>query len=199
MLKSIKSFYLSIFLCLSLPQSSAAPEILTTLEEHRDALTQVLENAQTRVIIVSPYITTYAISSDDLISKIKSAQNRGVQVVIYTDNRLDTTKDGSLKPTALEGRKKLAQAFSGLFVAKKIHAKVLISDDDDITVGSFNWLSALRDEANQYSNHEQSLRVAGEAAKVLIEKSKTALDALESEENNIQNFTRNIKMISFHT
>lgn len=192
MLKSIKNFYLSIFLCSALPQSSAATEILTTLDEHRDALTQVLENAKKRVIIVSPYITTYAISSDDLISKIGEAQGRGVEVVIYTDNRLDT-KDGALKPTALEGRKQLAQAITGLFVAKKIHAKVLISDDDEITVGSFNWLSALRDEANQYSNHEQSIRVTGASAAALIEKSIKGLDTLEMIENEYSKFYQKYK------
>lgn len=172
---------------MALPQSSAATEILTTLDEHRATLTSVLATAQKRVIIVSPYITEYAIRSDDLIAKIVAAQVRGVQVVVYTDNRLDT-KDGALKPTALEGRKQLAQAFSGLFVAKKVHAKVLISDDDEITIGSFNWLSALRDEANQYSNHEQSLCVTGDAAKALIEKSITALDALEAMENDYSAF-----------
>lgn len=186
MLKSIKKFYL-LFFCLTLPQLSSATEILTTVDEHRNVLTEVLGNAKERVIIVSPYITTYAFSSDDIISKIEEAQDRGVKVVVYTDNRLEL-KDGTLKPKALAGRKRLAEALSGLCVAQKVHAKVLIADDDDITIGSFNWLSALRDEANQYSNHEQSIRVTGASAEALIEKSIEGLENLEMIESEYSAF-----------
>ena len=187
MFKSMYKFYIIIAVCFACSQSTAAIEVFTTLDEHRNVLTAALENAQKRVIIVSPYISNYAISFDGLIPKIEAAQDRGVQVVVYTDNRLDA-EEGELKPTALKGRKKLASALSGLCVAKKVHAKVLIVDDKDITVGSFNWLSALRDKNNQHSNHEQSIRVTGAVATDLIAKSIEALDALELEENEYSVF-----------
>lgn len=165
-----------------------AATLITTLEGHRDLLTHVLETARQRVVIVSPYISDYAMKSDDLMRKIVAAQDRGVEVMVYTDNRLDVNQDGSLKSRAQSGRKSLAAALTGLRVIKKIHAKILLADEDDVTIGSFNWLSALRDETNQYSNHEQSLRVQGQAAKQIIESSLQALNDLHTVHSRYQAF-----------
>lgn len=71
-------------------------------------------------------------------------------------------------------------------MAKKVHAKILISDDDDddITIGSCICLSALRDEANQF----QSIRITGASASELIEKSIAGLENLEMIESECSEF-----------
>lgn len=49
------------------------------------------------------------------------------------------------------------------------HLKTLIVDDEVITEGSFNWLSAVRDEESEFHNHEATLLVRGSAASTLIQ------------------------------
>ena len=65
------------------------PRRISTLEDHRSVLTQVLEQAAEQVIIVSPFISIFAIEADNLLYKIKSATDRGVVVIVYTDAFLD--------------------------------------------------------------------------------------------------------------
>lgn len=144
-------------------------KVLTTLDEHRTLLKEVLDQATKRVVIVSPYISSWALTADDIVETL---QDKPLEISIFTDLKLDQEYNNkTLKPNAKIGRRSLRKALVDFRVLNKIHAKILIKDDDLIAIGSFNWLSAVRDSNSQYSNHEQSILVQGSNAENLIETS----------------------------
>ncbi|MBA3604144.1 MAG: hypothetical protein H0W50_11025 [Parachlamydiaceae bacterium] len=155
-------------------------ELLTTLDEHRDLLKNCLNDAGERVIIVSPYISSRAINDDKILDIIDNKQQNGCTVTVYTDYKLDRQYGKEqLKDNAQFGRDLLRKAYINFRILDKIHAKVLIKDDDLIVIGSFNWLSAVRDSNNNFARLEQSIVVRGEEAKSLIEKSLSGLKTVD--------------------
>ncbi len=158
-------------------------QVLTTLDEHRDILKSSLQEAQKRVVIVSPYISKWAIIEDKIVDLVKRKHEEKVKVTIYTDCRLDRyLKTDNLKYIAKDGRELLRKAYINLRILNKVHAKVLIKDDDMIVIGSFNWLSAARNLHSDHSNLEQSIVVRGLQAAGLIATSLAGLETLEEVE-----------------
>lgn len=142
---------------------------LSTLQEHRDVLVRSLSEAQQQVVIVSPYLSEKALEADDLNTLIGAAVRRGVRVVIYTDSQLDIDqRSGRLKPHAAAAREQLRTCGADLRVVRRIHNKTLCVDEAIIVTGSFNWLSAVRDETNQYQRHEDSLQYEGPGVGAMI-------------------------------
>jgi len=135
---------------------------LRTLQEHRDILARGLQDARHRVVIVSPYLSDAAIKADQLDTLIAKAVRRGVEVVIYTDSQLDVDpRTSSLKPRAAVAREKLRACGTDLRVVRRIHNKTLCIDEMIIVTGSFNWLSAVRDETHAYQRYEESTQYEG--------------------------------------
>lgn len=142
---------------------------LSTLQAHRDILSQGLREAQQRVVIISPYLREAAIKADGLDVHISAAVRRGVSVVIYTDGQLDVDdRTRQLKPDAAAARERLRGCGADLRVVRRIHNKNLCVDESIIVTGSFNWLSAVRDEANAYQRHEDSLQYEGPGVAAMI-------------------------------
>jgi hypothetical protein len=155
------------------------PMRINTLNEHRNILSEVIEQAQNRVVIISPFISIYAINADKLIPKIEDAIKRKVEVLVYTDAFLD--KSGlSLKESAKSGRQALEAAGARLFVINGIHNKTLCRDNNLLVEGSFNWLSASRDPSNMYQRHEVSLCYQGDKVDGLINDVLDEMDKLET-------------------
>lgn len=153
-------------------------KVLTTLEQHRNVLKEVLEKATERVIIVSPYISEYALSADQIVKIIQTCTDKNIDITIYIDSKLDREfNKTTLKPNAKVGRQTLREVEVDFRILDKIHAKVLIKDEDLIVIGSFNWLSAIRDSNHRFANHEQSIVVMGYEADNLI---KTSLKGIET-------------------
>ena len=128
---------------------------ISTLEDHRKILCQVLEQASENVLIVSPFISISAISADNLVHKIKKAIERGVKVTVYTDAFLDM-RGIKLKKSSEQGRNALKEAGAELIILNGIHNKTLIRDNDLLIEGSFNWLSAVRNSSSPFRRHEVS-------------------------------------------
>lgn len=163
----------------NLSEGQSITKVLTTLEQHRAVLKEALENATERVIIVSPYISEYALSADKLEEIIQKCTVKHIDITIYTDSKLDRQFNSmALKPNASKGRQTLRTIEVNFRILDKIHAKILIKDQDLIVIGSFNWLSAVRDSANQFSNHEQSIVVMGDEANNLIETSLKGINTV---------------------
>lgn len=142
---------------------------LKTLQEHRDTLAQGLREARRRIVIVSPYLSEAAIRADAVDTAINAARRRGVEVIIYTDNQLDVdTRTQRLKPHAAAARQKLRGCGADLRVVERIHNKILCVDEAVFVSGSFNWLSAVRDEENQYQRYEHSVRYEGPNVATMI-------------------------------
>ncbi|MGE0077501.1 MAG: AAA domain-containing protein [Bacteroidales bacterium] len=134
---------------------------ISKLSEHVEMLRHALDSAKNEVIIVSPFISIHAIEADQLVERAKIAINRGVRVLVYTDSKLDT-RNGSLKDSSQKGRDVLKNTGVILKVVDGIHNKTLIVDDFLLVEGSFNWLSAVREESSPFYRNETSIVLSGE-------------------------------------
>lgn len=131
---------------------------ISTLEGHRQALKDALGKAWFRVILVSPFISEVALNSDGIPELIQDATERGVQTIVYTDDRLDM-RQGSVRNSSLAGRAALIEAGAEVKVCSGIHNKSLAVDERILIEGSFNWLSALRDSNSLFARHEVSVAI----------------------------------------
>jgi hypothetical protein len=137
---------------------------LDTLEGHQEYLRSCLIKAKDKVIIVSPGISAYALKFDNVDELVRSAVNRGVRVLVYTDDSIDL-QDGILKEQARLGRDLLVQAGAELKVVESIHLKVATLDYHMEATGSFNWLSAVRTKGSKNQKVEVSNVSKGQIAK----------------------------------
>jgi len=140
---------------------------LDTLEQHREALTLGIRNAKREVLIVSPTLSAPAIEHDKIDLEILTAVNRGVRVLVYTDEDLNSD-NGELKQNADLGIKMLVSAGAEVFITDRIHNKSLVIDEDLIYEGSFNWLSAVRTKGSRHQKMEVSFRYEGNDTKEQI-------------------------------
>lgn len=131
-------------------------ERISELQKHRSVLKKAIETAEKRLVIVSPFISIQALTDDRIPELLFEAVQRNVEVIIYTDAHLDMVK-GSLKPHAEAGRKALIETGATLQIMSGIHNKTVIVDRKVLIEGSFNWLSAVRDEQSPYHRRETSI------------------------------------------
>ncbi|WP_010300743.1 phospholipase D-like domain-containing protein [Candidatus Odyssella thessalonicensis] len=178
------SFYAAAFLILSAPNTLLASdsEVLTTPEAHRHLLETSIKEARDRLVIASPYLSSWAINEDKILELIEAKQQAGIKVTIYTDRKLDHYW-AVLKANATEVGKLLNPAYTHVRILDKVQTHTLIKDKDLIVIGSFNWLSAVRNPESLLSNLEQSLAVRGAKAEELIETSLAQLHALAKSTN----------------
>lgn len=148
---------------------------ITTLEEHRKLLRMVFETAQSKVLVVSPFISKSAIDHDRIPNLVNKATRRGVSVDIYTDDALNLDTTGNIKSAARSGVASLLEAGAHVTVVQGIHNKTLARDNDLIAEGSFNWLSAVRTSGGVHQREERTMLVVGEQAKEMIEAEIQAL------------------------
>ncbi|MFW6213461.1 MAG: AAA domain-containing protein [Spirochaetota bacterium] len=151
---------------------------LDTLAKHVKALARAFERADKRLVIVSPFIASHAVEHDGLQEKIENAIAKGVEVVVYTDGFLDT-QHGTLRPNAEKGRQAIIDAGATLVVKNGIHNKAIAVDQKILVEGSFNWLSAVRDESSKYHRHEVSIVVQTEKTERFIQDLLESLEATE--------------------
>jgi energy-coupling factor transporter ATP-binding protein EcfA2 len=147
---------------------------INKLQEHVGTLRRAFEVAVSELIIVSPFISINAILSDAITELAAKSIEKGVKVIVFTDANLDM-KNGKLKDASAKGREMLMKSGIVLKIINGIHNKTLIVDDDILVEGSFNWLSAVRDEKSPYFRVETSIVLKGEEAKKIIVTAKKDL------------------------
>ena len=135
-------------------------EHITGVESHCKTLAEALGEAESSVLIVSPFISIHAVNHDQLGQEIKKVVDRGVEVKVYTDRYLDK-QSNSLKPAAAKGRAVIRESGAKLIEAQGIHNKTLCVDECYLVEGSFNWLSAARDPSSPYYRYDVSLGYRG--------------------------------------
>lgn len=128
---------------------------ISTLDKHRRTLKKVIKNSTERLVIISPFISIHAIKEDSLIELFETAISRGVDITVLTDQNLDAPR-GKIKPSSEEGRSALKNVGVNLKIIKGIHQKSILMDNRVLIEGSFNWLSAVRDEDSPYYRKEVS-------------------------------------------
>lgn len=149
-------------------QDLGTGRLIANLDDHRSVLRDALETAQRHVVIVSPFLTEAAIASDGVEAEIQATARRGVQVRIVSDPQLN-------KDPAAFGRcvRRLEDAGAQVRLAatQGVHSKMLLVDRSWLVIGSFNWLSAVRQPESRWARYESSLRYDGDEAFEMISRS----------------------------
>ncbi len=148
-------------------------EVIDTLERHRDALREALTQSKSRLLIESAYLSINAIERDNILSLLKQASERGVECLVIYD--IAYNQDKSIADRALNAFEKEGIEIRGV---KGTHCKTLAYDDAFYMNGSFNWLSAPRDEASKYHNRERSTLSRGSKLKSIIDEVWSDTDKL---------------------
>ena len=135
---------------------------LPTLEAHRCFLRHSLLTAKRRIIICSPFISSGSYE-DFSPQMLRATANREVNIyfVCLTEQSQETEFDVFID--------QINSPLVHLCHSDDIHLKTLIVDDDIIAEGSFNWISATRDEGAQAHNLETTLIVSGGIARGFID------------------------------
>lgn len=132
--------------------------------EHAPLLKAALENARSRLLLVSPWIRANVVN-DQFVKSLSNCLSRGVDVVIaYGIGK----KDPGEKPNdrrAREALEALEKSFSNFRLVHRgnTHAKVLLVDSTYFVTTSFNWLS-FRGDPNQPMREEEGTLVEDSVA-----------------------------------
>ena len=117
-----------------------------------------------------PLITAHAIDADRLPSLIRDAIKRGVNVTVYFNPQMNSDENGIKKPNAVRGIRMLREGGAHVKEVRSEHSKTLMIDHTVLIEGSFNWLSASRDNQSPYHRRERSLRYEGQDVGEVITK-----------------------------
>jgi hypothetical protein len=123
--------------------------------EHRELLSEALQSASSRLLIVSPWIRS-AVVDTNFLARLEQRLRAGVAVTIahgYGDDDDGSDRDALRKLGNLQNR------FSSMFNLarlKNTHAKILIFDQTWVAT-SFNWLSFRGDPSRTYRMEEGTM------------------------------------------
>ncbi|WP_132208849.1 hypothetical protein [Kribbella steppae] len=123
--------------------------------EHADLLTQALDTAKKRLLIISPWVRS-AVVTTDFLAMLEQRLRTGAEVTIahgYGDD------DSGSDEYALKRLSNLASRYHDRFTLarlKNTHAKILIFDGQWVST-SFNWLSFRGDPERTYRMEEGTL------------------------------------------
>ena len=99
-------------------------------------------------------------------------------VIVYCDAKLDIDNTRTRKRNSREAISVLQNIGVTIKVIDGIHSKSMMFETDKGAVlveGSFNWLSAVRDENNDFSRYEASILLVGEDIRPRIDSVKKLL------------------------
>lgn len=153
-------------------------EHINDLERHDAILIEACKRSIKELIIVSPFLSINAISNK-LRAELKSAVHRELAITVYCDAKLDKDRTGKRKNNSQEAILMLQNIGVIVKVIDGVHSKSMMFETHKGVVlieGSFNWLSAVRDESNDFSRYEASILLVGEALKSRIETIKKLLE-----------------------
>lgn len=141
-----------------------------TVLDHPPLLREAIENANQRVLIFSPWITSLVVDGA-MIRAFRKLLNRGATLHIgygLDDDR----KAGKSIPLELQN---LAEEYPNFHLKRfgDTHEKVLIKDDEYAVLTSFNWLS-FRGDAERKLRRELGIKVSDQA---YVEKEYALLEA----------------------
>ncbi len=150
-------------------ESSEKIERIDDLDGHRFLLRRAFEEAQEKLLIVSPFLSINAIEADDLLVHFDEALKRGVRIVVCYDPHLNEDENGNLYTRAQDVLLVLEQRNVEIWPIAPAHNKTLAVDDLWIAEGSFNWLSASRKRDGIYQRYETSILCQGGKALQFVE------------------------------
>ena len=116
--------------------------ILRSVEEHREFLNSCFTLAKERLVIISPWIGKHGVEKDHVMESIRECVGRGVRVDIYADRANMQKATYQAKAAA----RSLVDAGASVIEVANIHQKSIYVDLALMSEGSFNWLSASRED-----------------------------------------------------
>ncbi|MFV8607195.1 AAA domain-containing protein [Ralstonia pseudosolanacearum] len=143
--------------------------LIRDLDAHRAVLDEAFRTARTRLVIVSPFLATPALEADRILDKVSETTGRGVSVTVVSDPGLNQ-RDAAEYQRCL-ARLEAAGARIRIAQSQGVHSKLILVDYAWLVVGSFNWLSAVRNGASSYARYESSVRYDGHEAFQMIGRS----------------------------
>lgn len=146
-------------------EDSTTLTYLHSLDSHRDFISDVFEQAKAKVVFCMPFINQKSGYQEDFDKKLLTETIKR-KVHIYFISRVEDPNLSSFKNYL---GSLLNSEFMHLVPVSDIHLKTVIIDDTTIAEGSFNWLSASRDEESEFHNHEVTLVLEGKESKKLIQ------------------------------
>lgn len=140
--------------------SSTTLNYIHTLESHQAFIAEIFKTAQHKIIMCSPFISYSPDYQEDFTHKmLNKALRKNVHVHFVC-----RAGDPQLDRLRYYLRDALESPFMHLATIPNIHLKTVVVDAELIAEGSFNWLSASRDEESDAHNHEVTLVLDGEGA-----------------------------------
>jgi phosphatidylserine/phosphatidylglycerophosphate/cardiolipin synthase-like enzyme len=129
------------------------------VQEHRPLFRRSLENAKSRLLIISPWIRDSVLNRDRL-EMIKALVERGTNVFIGYGLGEDDKPGRDKGDNAIGFLSQLARRHTNLHFRElgDTHAKILLVDDAYAVIGSFNWLS-FEGSAKRDFREEMSFRI----------------------------------------
>lgn len=144
----------------------APAALIRDLDAHRSVLAEAFEAARNRLVIVSPFLSSAAIGADRVLEKVSKAVGRGVSVTVVSDPMLNQRAKAEYAQ-CIE-RLKAAGAKVRVAQSQGVHSKLVLVDYAWLVIGSFNWLSAVRNDKSDFFRYESSLRYDGSEAFEMI-------------------------------
>lgn len=144
---------------------SSTVNYLHTLDSHQVFITEAFQDAKNSLVFCAPFINGKSGYQADFEKKLlRETISRDVHIYFVCraeDPNLTSFKNylGDL----------LKSPFMHVLSLSDIHLKTVVIDDVRIAEGSFNWLSASRDEASDHHNHEVTLMVEGDLSRKFIQ------------------------------
>jgi hypothetical protein len=136
---------------------------LLDADQHDAFLMDALTKASREVHIVSPWIRQQRITEVGILSAMVQAVSRGVTVTVYADQSLNLDSkaktDQDKRRYWANAAKTFGEGGITLVDVLLVHSKIVARDNEVLCVGSFNWLSAVRN--GQYTRHETSIFYTG--------------------------------------
>ncbi len=150
---------------------------LATLDAHRLFINSAFEIAKKTLTICCPFINPFSGFLTDLPpTLLAKTANRGVKIRLIC-NSADVYKLNKAYGHLLKLHRNIE-----VVATEHLHQKTLTVDDDIIADGSFNWMSASRDEQSTYHNCELTMVYEGSKAKVLIDAFNKSMSLQEKPE-----------------
>lgn len=136
-----------------------------SLKSHRNFIKNILQNASYKIVFCVPFINKDSGYQKDFTKRLLNQALRRNVSIYFICRQND--------PNFLEFKHYLGDLLNSelmhFITMPNIHLKTVLVDDQLITEGSFNWLSASRDENSCFHNHEVTLALGGSASKKLIQ------------------------------
>lgn len=144
-------------------ERKGADRILCTYD-HRPLLLDALDNAQHKVVIVSPWIKSGGLNNE-ILNRIERALQRKTEVIIGYGISKKEDSDRWILQRLSDIQKKWYGKNLHLVRLSNTHEKVLIKDNEFMVITSFNWLSfkgdpnkGFRQETGYYTESKDAIK-----------------------------------------